>query len=108
MGFASLYPSYTLRAGPGPLNCKPVAVVYYAGHGIELDGTNYLIPVCARAITPSARRNFVCGVPNPGNRTRSLATLHVVSRELRFLAPGATHFAVDGHGRFVRCKVPSG
>src|SRR6478736_1080954 len=22
-----------------------VAVVYYAGHGIELDGTNYLIPV---------------------------------------------------------------
>jgi uncharacterized caspase-like protein len=24
-----------------------VAVVYYAGHGIELDGTNYLIPVDA-------------------------------------------------------------
>src|SRR3981189_3465360 len=24
-----------------------VAVIYYAGHGIELDGTNYLIPVAA-------------------------------------------------------------
>src|SRR3981189_2367198 len=24
-----------------------VAVVYYAGHGIELDGTNYLIPIDA-------------------------------------------------------------
>ena len=24
-----------------------MAVVYYAGHGIELDGTNYLIPVDA-------------------------------------------------------------
>src|SRR6195952_59348 len=25
-----------------------IAVVYYAGHGIEVDGTNYLIPVDAR------------------------------------------------------------
>ena len=24
-----------------------IAVVYYAGHGIEVDGTNYLIPVNA-------------------------------------------------------------
>ena len=24
-----------------------VAVIYYAGHGIELDGTNYLIPIDA-------------------------------------------------------------
>jgi uncharacterized caspase-like protein len=25
-----------------------IAVVYYAGHGIEMDGTNYLIPIDAR------------------------------------------------------------
>ena len=25
-----------------------IAVVYYAGHGIEVDGTNYLIPVDAK------------------------------------------------------------
>src|SRR5207237_9449804 len=25
-----------------------IAVVYYAGHGIEIDGTNYLIPTDAR------------------------------------------------------------
>jgi uncharacterized caspase-like protein len=30
-----------------------VAVVYYAGHGIELDGTNYLIPTDARLETDS-------------------------------------------------------
>lgn len=30
-----------------------VAVVYYAGHGIELDGTNYLIPVDATLETDS-------------------------------------------------------
>jgi len=28
-----------------------LAVVYYAGHGIEVDGTNYLIPADARLIT---------------------------------------------------------
>ena len=27
-----------------------IAVVYYAGHGIEIDGTNYLIPVDARLV----------------------------------------------------------
>jgi hypothetical protein len=30
-----------------------VAVIYYAGHGIELDGTNYLIPTDARLETDS-------------------------------------------------------
>ena len=29
-------------------NDADIAVIYYAGHGIEVDGTNYLIPVDAR------------------------------------------------------------
>ena len=28
-----------------------IAVVYYAGHGIEVDGTNYLIPIDAKLVT---------------------------------------------------------
>jgi hypothetical protein len=36
------------------------------------------------------------------------STQSMVSRQLRFFAPSAIHFAVDGHGSFVRCKVPSG
>ena len=28
-----------------------IAVVYYAGHGIEVDGTNYLVPADARLST---------------------------------------------------------
>src|SRR5262249_55731697 len=31
-----------------------VAVVFYAGHGIEMGGTNYLIPVDARLVTDYA------------------------------------------------------
>lgn len=30
-----------------------MAVIYYAGHGIELDGTNYLIPTEAKLETDS-------------------------------------------------------
>ena len=37
----------TLREFGGKSRDADVAVVYYAGHGIELDGTNYLIPVDA-------------------------------------------------------------
>src|SRR5450631_127403 len=37
-----------------------IAVVYYAGHGMEVDGTNYLIPVDAKlnAIPMSTTRRF--------------------------------------------------
>jgi uncharacterized caspase-like protein len=37
----------TLREFGGKSRDADIAVVYYAGHGIELDGTNYLIPVDA-------------------------------------------------------------
>src|SRR5215216_5857598 len=37
----------TLRDFGGRSRDADVAVIYYAGHGIELDGTNYLIPVDA-------------------------------------------------------------
>ncbi|MEH2626265.1 putative caspase-like protein [Bradyrhizobium sp. AZCC 1719] len=37
----------TLRDFGGKSRDADVAVIYYAGHGIELDGTNYLIPVDA-------------------------------------------------------------
>jgi uncharacterized caspase-like protein len=37
----------TLRDFGGKARDADMAVVYYAGHGIELDGTNYLIPVDA-------------------------------------------------------------
>ena len=30
-----------------------IAVIYYAGHGIELDGTNYLVPADAALETDS-------------------------------------------------------
>ncbi len=31
-----------------------IALIYYAGHGIEVEGQNYLIPVDARLSTPDA------------------------------------------------------
>src|SRR5438552_4033498 len=37
----------TLREFAAKTRDADIAVVYYAGHGIELDGTNYLIPVDA-------------------------------------------------------------
>ena len=37
----------TLREFGNRARDADVAVIYYAGHGIELDGTNYLIPVDA-------------------------------------------------------------
>src|SRR6266851_3336185 len=37
----------TLREFGNKARDADVAVIYYAGHGIELDGTNYLIPVDA-------------------------------------------------------------
>jgi uncharacterized caspase-like protein len=37
----------TLREFAGRARDADIAVVYYAGHGIELDGTNYLVPVDA-------------------------------------------------------------
>src|SRR5258705_13481776 len=37
----------TLREFGNKSRDADIAVVYYAGHGIELDGTNYLIPVDA-------------------------------------------------------------
>ena len=37
----------TLRDFAGRARDADIAVVYYAGHGIELDGTNYLVPVDA-------------------------------------------------------------
>lgn len=40
-----------LREFGGRARDAAVAVVYYAGHGIELDGTNYLIPTDARLET---------------------------------------------------------
>lgn len=38
----------TLREFGNKVRDADVAVIYYAGHGIELDGTNYLIPVDAK------------------------------------------------------------
>jgi uncharacterized caspase-like protein len=40
-----------LREFGGRARDAAVAVVYYAGHGIELDGTNYLVPTDARLET---------------------------------------------------------
>src|SRR3981081_1668200 len=37
----------TLREFGNKTRDSDVAVIYYAGHGIELDGTNYLIPIYA-------------------------------------------------------------
>jgi uncharacterized caspase-like protein len=37
-----------LREFAGKARNADVAVIYYAGHGIEIDGTNYLIPVDAQ------------------------------------------------------------
>ena len=42
-----------LRDFGGKAREAEVAVVYYAGHGIELDGTNYLIPTDATLETDS-------------------------------------------------------
>src|SRR6266576_3125568 len=35
----------TLREFAGRIHDADIAVVYYAGHGIELEGTNYLVPI---------------------------------------------------------------
>ena len=42
-----------LRDFGGRARGADVAVIYYAGHGIELDGTNYLIPIDAALETDS-------------------------------------------------------
>jgi uncharacterized caspase-like protein len=42
-----------LREFGGKARDAEVAVIYYAGHGIELDGTNYLIPTDATLETDS-------------------------------------------------------
>jgi len=42
-----------LRDFGGKVRDAEVAVIYYAGHGIELDGTNYLIPTDAALETDS-------------------------------------------------------
>lgn len=42
-----------LRDFGGRARDAEVAVIYYAGHGIELDGTNYLIPTDAALETDS-------------------------------------------------------
>lgn len=38
----------TLREFSDAVNTSDIAVVFYAGHGIEVDGTNYLIPTDAK------------------------------------------------------------
>jgi uncharacterized caspase-like protein len=44
-----------------------VAVVYYAGHGIEVDGVNYLIPVDAKLATDlDAQDEARCWIPRGG------------------------------------------
>src|SRR5437763_1649819 len=43
----------TLREFGNRARDADVAVIYYAGHGIELDGTNYLIPIDATLETDS-------------------------------------------------------
>src|SRR5262245_11389631 len=40
-----------LRDFAGEVTAADVAVLFYAGHGIEVGGTNYLIPVDARLVT---------------------------------------------------------
>ncbi|MET4045459.1 putative caspase-like protein [Bradyrhizobium sp. RT6a] len=42
-----------LREFGGKAREAEIAVIYYAGHGIELDGTNYLIPIDATLETDS-------------------------------------------------------
>jgi uncharacterized caspase-like protein len=37
----------TLRDSSDSVRDADVAIVYFAGHGIEIDGTNYLIPIDA-------------------------------------------------------------
>ena len=54
-----------------------IAVVYYAGHGIEVDGGNYLIPVDARLdATPTSMTRPVAR-PHPG-RDRAGQNLRLV------------------------------
>jgi uncharacterized caspase-like protein len=49
----------TLRDFADQVRDADVAVVYYAGHGIELEGTNYLIPTDATLELPRALLNFM-------------------------------------------------
>ena len=35
-----------------------IAIVYFAGHGLEVDGSNYLIPVDAMRVRKSALRTI--------------------------------------------------
>jgi len=43
----ALFDAKSLREFGGQTRDADVAVIYYAGHGIELDGNNYLIPTDA-------------------------------------------------------------
>src|ERR1700751_4136052 len=45
---SALEPRRVLREFADSAQNADIAVVYYAGHGLEVDGTNYLIPVDAK------------------------------------------------------------
>jgi len=57
----------TLREFGAKSRDADVAVIYYAGHGIELDGTNYLIPVDASLETDAMLWEFRVD-PSPDDR----------------------------------------
>jgi uncharacterized caspase-like protein len=63
-------------AAHGP---NTVAMVYYAGHGVQLAGENYLIPVDARITTPSDL------VSNAVRLVDVMATLQAIPSRLRIV-----------------------
>jgi Caspase domain len=63
-------------AAHGP---NTVAMIYYAGHGVQLDGENYLIPVDAKISSPS-------DLPNNSVRLVDImATLEAIPSRLRIV-----------------------
>ena len=62
-----------LRDFADPARDADIAVVYYAGHGLEVDGTNYLIPVdAALERDTDVYDEALLARPHPGrDRTRA-------------------------------------
>jgi Caspase domain/PAN domain len=58
----------TTKAGP-----EAIAIIYYAGHGVQIEGTNYLVPVDASA---SSASDVVIGAVSASDLLRTLELAH--------------------------------
>lgn len=45
-----------------------VGLFYYAGHGVQARGVNYMVPVSASIDTESVATPIICSCPSPGRR----------------------------------------